>query len=572
MSSERPRPRRAVGAGTGRPARLVALICLAGLALTLSAALAAGQADRGTEERLLDVQTEQAASVLAAAISAIEAPLRSALDVERGAGGGERGQAAVAELLGQDVGADATYVSASLWRADEGAPIRALALGGPPALRPDDPAMRDLLERALRAGTTAVRRVDAAGGPRIAYALADPASGTVVHVERAIPADRRAPVDRDSAYAGLSYAIYLGRTTRTRDMATTNVDPATLPLDGDVISRTTIPFGDISLTLVTAPRTHLGSALSARLPWLLLFGGLLLTGLAVLVATKLTRARATAEADTATIRALYERVDTVFGEQRELFVALQRALLPPADPHIPQLEVAAEYVAGAIGIDIGGDWYSVLRLDGDRFAFVVGDVSGRGVEAVAEMARARFTLRAYLVDGDSPATALAKCARQFDVVADGHIITALVAVGSHRTGAISVASAGHPPPLLAAADGVDYVAVPVGPPLGFGASAYDETTFTLAPGATLLCYTDGLVERRGEDIDTGLDRLVRTVTDLGDQPLPRLIARVLAEMRDDGAPDDTAVLALRRTTADEDAERAAARDPGPAYVAPVPAP
>lgn len=572
MSSERPRPRRAVDAGAGRPARLVALICLAGLALTVSAALAAAHADRGTEERLLEVQTEQAASVLVAAIAAIEAPLQSALDVERGAGGGERGRAAVAELLDQDVADDATYVSASLWRADGGAPTRVLALGGPPALRPGDPAMRDFLERALGADTTVVRRVDAAGGSRIAYALADPASGTVVHVERAIPADRRSPVDRDSAYARLSYAIYLGRTTRTRDMATTNVDPATLPLDGDVTSRVTIPFGDTALTLVTTPRTHLGSALSARLPWLLLLGGLLLTGLAGLVATKLTRARATAEADTATIRALYERVDTVFGEQRELFVALQRALLPPADPHIPQLEVAAEYVAGAIGIDIGGDWYSVLRLDDDRFAFVVGDVSGRGVEAVAEMARARFTLRAYLVDGDSPATALAKCAGQFDVVADGHIITALVAVGNHRTGTVTVADAGHPPPLMAAADGIDYVSVPVGPPLGLGATAYDETTFVLPVGATLLCYTDGLVERRGEDIDTGLGRLVRTVADLGEQPLPRLLGRVLAEMRDDGAPDDTAVLALRRTTTDDVAERAAGRDPGPACAAPVPTP
>jgi serine phosphatase RsbU (regulator of sigma subunit) len=572
MPSERPRPSRAVGAGAGRSARLVALICVAGLALTVSAVLAAARADRATEERLLEVQTEQAASVLAAAISAVEAPLRSALDVERGAGGGERGRAAVAELLDQDVAEDATYVSASLWRVDRGAPTRVLALGEPPALRPDDPGARDFLGRALRAGTTVVRRVDTVTGPRIAYALADPASGAVVHVERAIPADRRAPVDRDSAYARLSYAIYLGRSTRAADMTTTNVDPATLPLDSGVISRVTIPFGDTALTLVTTPRAHLGSSLSARLPWLLLLGGLLLTALAGLVATKLTRARATAEADTATIRALYERVDTVFGEQRELFVALQRALLPPADPDIPQMEVAAEYVAGAIGIDIGGDWYSVLRLDEDRFAFVVGDVSGRGVEAVAEMARARFTLRAYLVDGDSPATALAKCARQFDVVTDGHIITALVAVGNHRTGAITVANAGHPPPLLAATDGIDYVSVPVGPPLGFGASDYDEATFDLVPGATLLCYTDGLVERRDEDIDTGLDRLVRTVTDLGDQPLPRLLGRVLAEMRADGAPDDTAVLALRRTTADDEVERAPGRDPGPSYIAPVPAP
>ncbi|MDN4163375.1 PP2C family protein-serine/threonine phosphatase [Nocardioides abyssi] len=552
-----------------RPGRLVALVCVVGVALTVSASLAAARADRTTEERLLEVQTEQAAAVLTVAIRAVEAPLRSALDVDRASGGGERGRAAVAEQIGRDVAADPAYLSASLWRTGPDGFTRDLALGDRPGLRPQDPQTQDLLDRALAGDTTAVLQADVDGRPLIAYALGDRRAGTVVHVERALPADRRAPVDTDSAYAGLSYAIYLGRTTSAEDMTATNVDPATLPLDDDVTYRTTLPFGDTALTVVTTPRTHLGSELSQRLPWLLLVGGLLLTGLAGLVAVKLTRARTTAEADTATIRDLYERVDTVFGEQRELFVALQRALLPPADPHIPQLEVAAEYVAGAIGIDIGGDWYSVLRLDEDRFAFVVGDVSGRGVEAVAEMARARFTLRAYLVDGDSPARALTKCARQFDVVDDGHIITALVAVGSHRTGTVTVADAGHPPPLLVGADGPAFVTVPVGPPLGLGPSAYDETTFALPDRATLVCYTDGLVERRGEDIDTGLDRLASVVAPLGERPLPELIAEVLAEMRDDGAPDDTAVLALRRVAP---AVVGAGADPAPARDAPVPTP
>ena len=84
----------------------------------------------------------------------------------------------------------------------------------------------------------------------------------------------------------------------------------------------------------------------------------------------------------------------------------------------------------------------------DHFAFVVGDVSGRGIDAVAVMASARFTLRAYLLRGDTAATALGMCSRQFDVTADGHIATAVVGIGNWRTGEVTVANAGHCLPLL----------------------------------------------------------------------------------------------------------------------------
>ncbi len=89
----------------------------------------------------------------------------------------------------------------------------------------------------------------------------------------------------------------------------------------------------------------------------------------------------------------------------------------------------------------------------DDFAFVVGDVSGHGIDAVAEMARARFTVRAYLVDGDSPQAALEKCSHQFDITTDGHMVTVVAGVGNRRTGELTVASAGRPAPLLVHADG-----------------------------------------------------------------------------------------------------------------------
>jgi serine phosphatase RsbU (regulator of sigma subunit) len=390
-----------------------------------------------------------------------------------------------------------------------------------------------------------VRRLTVGDQSRIAYALADPDSGLVVYAERAIPADRRAPVDRNAAYADLNYAIYLGPSTTTDTMTTTDVDPAELPLEGRT-ARAEVPFGDTVLTLVTTPRHHLGSTLSQRLPWILLLGGLLLTVAAAVVARQLARDRQRAESDTETITTLYQRVDSLYGEQRALSVRLQRALLPQVNPGIPGMEISSDYVAGAQGVDIGGDWYSSIATGDESFAFVVGDVSGNGVDAVAEMARARFTLRAYLVDGDGPELALQKSAPQFDISRDGHIITVLVGVGNSRTGEITVANAGHPLPLLVSDEQASFVQMPVGLPLGAGPCTYRTSTFTLPPQATLMAFTDGLVERRTEDIDAGMQRLVEVARPLGARPLPSFVSEVVTRMRDEDTTDDIAVLALRR--------------------------
>lgn len=549
-SERRARPTAAIPSRTTQPLRLAASTGVLGLLLTCLAAFAAARVEQSTEERLLEVQTRQAASVLAAAVTAIEAPLRTALEVDRASRRGPAASRSVRDPLAQHVGADALFVTMSLWRGEPGgaeARLRRVAtFGARPGLDPTSPTTAAFLDRAWDADTTVVRRIDVGARTRIGYAVADPRAGTVVYAERAIPEDRRAPVDRDSAYSGLHYAIYLGPETRTAAMTTTNVDPGALPLDGDTVFETSVPFGDEVLTLVTSPREQLGSPLGHRLPWLLLLGGVLISVAAAIIAGKLAQARHRAEADTATIQSLYDRVDSLYGDQRELFVGLQRALLPHADPHIPHIEVAADYVAGAIGIDIGGDWYSVIGLDQDRYAFVVGDVSGRGVEAVAEMARARFTIRAYLIEGHTPARALAMCSRQFDVLVDGHIVTALVGVGDHRTGEVVMANAGHPMPLVASPGEADFVPVPAGPPLGLGTTTYDEATTTIPAGSTLLCYTDGLVERRGEHIDEGLARLRHTAGRAGDMPLGDLVEHLLDVLGDAEAPDDTAILALRR--------------------------
>jgi serine phosphatase RsbU (regulator of sigma subunit) len=528
-----------------RPVTLVSGICVLGLLLTALASWAAWRTDRSTEERLLQTQTSQAATVVSKAVLSIQEPLEVALDVQRAVGPGAAA-AAFTERFASIVGPDRLFVSASLWLL-EGSRLVQLdgaLVGTAPGMDAEGPAIQTFLRRALSSGTSVVQSIAAGRRTHIAYALADAPSGFVVYAEPT-PADRRTPVDQHATYSDLDYAVYLGGGTRTADLSTTNLDPSDLPLTRPTY-RIAVPFGDTVLTLVTSPRHHLGGAVSPRLPWMLLVVGLLLTAATAVAALRLIRSRRTALRDNATITELFQRVDTLFDAQRGLFVRLQRALLPQVLPELPGFEVAAEYVAGAEGIDIGGDWYSVIALGEEEFAFVIGDVSGRGVDAVAEMARARFTLRAYLFDGDAPHEALEKCARQFDITTDGHLVTVLVAVGNTRTGRVTLANAGHPSPLLVTGGSADFVEMPIGVPLGAGGTTYDSITLTMPAGATLLVYTDGLVERRGEDIDEGLRRLSGTAVRIGLRPLEVVLAEILTAAGAAHSSDDIAVLALRR--------------------------
>ena len=523
-----------------RAAALIAAICLL---LTGMATWAAARVDQNSEQRLLQVQTRQAAAVLSTAILLIQQPLNTALNAQRVVQRPDEGPA-FGQLMDTSVGKDKVFLSASLWRRTAGGLEQLTAVGAEPVRGPRDPRTRAFVAASFKKPTFTVQQVPVGNRPLIAYALADPSSGYAVYAERALPADRRAPVDNDSAFADLDYAIYFGPKTSLSTLTTTDMDPRSLPLRGRT-AQAMVPFGDGKLTLVTSARRHLGATLGQRLPLIVLLIGLLLSVIAARSGYQLVRRRQDAEDDTATITGLYERVDTLYGQQRELFVRLQRALLPHVNPDVPQLEIASRYVAGTQGIDIGGDWYSIIGLGEEEYAFVVGDVSGRGVDAVAVMAHARFTLRAYLLDGDPPAVALEKCSRQFDIATDGHITTALVGVGNCRTGEVTLASAGHPTPLVITPGSREFVEVSPGLPLGAGEATYRSTRFTLTPGATLFCYTDGLIERRGEGIDTGLRRLADTMTPVSSSPVEEMVEHALRRLRSKDAPDDIAVLAVR---------------------------
>jgi serine phosphatase RsbU (regulator of sigma subunit) len=280
------------------------------------------------------------------------------------------------------------------------------------------------------------------------------------------------------------------------------------------------------------------------LPWIFLTGGLLLTVATALIAEQLVRRRRLAEQDAQTIAGLYERLDGLYAEQRTIAETLQRALLPSHNPSIPELEIASRYVAGADGVDIGGDWYTFIEVGERHFSFVVGDVSGRGISAASVMAKLRFTIRAYLLEGHPPEVVLAMCSRQLDISGDGHFATVLVGVGDLDTRQVTLSNAGHFNPLLVSGSVSEYVEAAVGLPLGIAPCSYDSKAIVMPAGSALVVFTDGLVERRGENLDVGLERLARMALTPA-ATLEDLVERVVSQSTEGGSEDDIAVVAFR---------------------------
>jgi serine phosphatase RsbU (regulator of sigma subunit) len=522
------------------PRRVASIVVVLGMGITLGSTWVAWTLDQRNEHSLLVVQSQQAAAVLSGAIAGVTAPLSTALRVEQATGGSADRFAVV---MAPSVGSDRLFVHASLWDTSV-VPAREVAqLGVPSEMTAGGAQLREFLDRARQSATFVVTnpgdRVD-----RVAYAIADRSDPRyVVYAERAIPPSKVVPVQRGSAFASLDFATYIGSELDETTLATTNVPESQLPLSGDVV-RQQIPFGDTTLTLITRADSHLGGELGLRLPWMFLLGGALLTAVTALAVTSLVRSRRRAEDDGLTISELYERLDAAYAEQRGIAETLQRSLLPASNPDIDELEIASRYVAGAQGVDVGGDWYSVIRLEGDRVGFVVGDVSGRGIGAAVVMARLRFTIRAYLVEGHSPSTTLEMCSRQFDIDEDGHFTTVLVGIADLATRRVELANAGHFAPLMVRGDETEYLSTIPGPPIGIGEQAYTSSATSMPSGSTLIAFTDGLIERRDEDLAVGLDRLASAALAERDG-LEDVLDHVLVELTGGGIEDDTAVLALR---------------------------
>jgi serine phosphatase RsbU (regulator of sigma subunit) len=236
----------------------------------------------------------------------------------------------------------------------------------------------------------------------------------------------------------------------------------------------------------------------------------------------------------------------IFERERSAAETLQRALLPEKLPDLDSLTAAVRYMPGSGDVEIGGDWYDVMPLPSGDVGLVLGDVAGHGLEAAVLMAQLRHGLRAYALDGLHPA----EVANRVDTLIHTpglERLATLVYVELARDLTIRYVNAGYLPPLVVGPGGTTRLLDDQGGlPIGCGVVAgYTTHTSKLAPGDILLLYSDGLVERRGESIDDGIERL-RQVAAHGPSDPDELADHILrALLPGAGGEDDIALLAVR---------------------------
>ncbi len=247
-------------------------------------------------------------------------------------------------------------------------------------------------------------------------------------------------------------------------------------------------------------------------------------------------------------------LEALYARQRSIVRAaetLQRSLLT-APPRRPDLQVAVRYVPATREAQVGGDWYDVFTQPDGSAVLVIGDVVGHDTAAAAEMAQLRGVLRGIAFDSaDGPARVLGRLDTAIEGLALGALATVLVARLTPSPGGRATlrwSSAGHLPPVVVGPDGDARLLDSGRPDLLLGVlpgTARTESEVELADGSTLVLYTDGLVERRDQLFDAGVDRLRSAVTELRSAPVEEVCDRVLARLVPDGAEDDVALVAVR---------------------------
>ena len=493
------------------------------------------------ENRLLDLRARDVGTVLTSALPSIQTPLASAEALaDATSGNSSRFRRLVAPYVGQASGQP--FASVSLWRVSNPARGPLAVVGAPPALVPGSAQARLVFAHVSAPSKLSVIGLLRGPHPTLGYAFTGRTGGPfAAYGESALPRNRYSPVQKNSAFNDLNFALYLGASTNPANLLIASV--RRLPLNGRR-SIVTVPFGDTSFTVSVTARRPLGGSLPQRLPWAIAIVGTLLTLGAVALTAGLIQRRRGAERLASRLEEVAEENRRLYAEQRGIAHTLQQALLPDTLPQVPGLQVSALYEAGVEGVEIGGDWYDLIPLDRRQLLLVVGDVSGRGLPAATAMAALRFAIHAYAAQGDEPATFMPKLSRLLSVREDRQLATVLCLLIDASTRQISITNAGHLPPLLISDGRSEFVETKVGLPVGVDRDAsYSSTTSTAPPGATLLAFTDGLVERPGESIEVGLEQL-RSRVRANHLPLDQLLTTVLRDLRHD-APDDTAVAGIR---------------------------
>ena len=235
--------------------------------------------------------------------------------------------------------------------------------------------------------------------------------------------------------------------------------------------------------------------------------------------------------------------------QREHQIAetLQRSLLPDRLPDVPGVALAARYVPATADVQVGGDWYDVVQLPGGLIGLAIGDVAGHGLAAAATMVQVRMAVRAYALQDPSPPAVMHGVHQLVAQLPVPEMVTLIYLLYDPATRGIRWTNAGHPPALTFADGSGSYLEGALSPPVGVTVDgSFTEASDVLAPGATLLLYTDGLVERRGVSLTDGLGRLDREASAEPDDDIEALCDRLLDTFLDeDHIEDDVAILVMR---------------------------
>jgi serine phosphatase RsbU (regulator of sigma subunit) len=524
-----------------RPSWVAVAALVTGLIVTGALALTSAAVYNRNEQRLLNLRVRELSLVLAATAPSIQTPLASAAELANATGGDAQKFRA---FMAPYVGPGRQFTSVSLWPLGTSHLGPSSVLGSAPVLASMPARAKQFFTRSTRPGVLNLTSFLSSPRPALGFDFSVPgrAHGFAVYAESPLPANRRSTLEKNSAFSDLNYALYLGRSHRTSDVLVTSLKR--LPIKGRQASDT-VPFGTGVLTITVSANGSLGGSFFERLPWIIALVGLFVSLAAALMTDRLVSRRQGAEQLAGVLDRVASENREMYTEQRSIAQTLQHALLPERLPEFDGLEVGARYVPAASGIDVGGDWYDVVAAGDGQVLVMIGDVSGHGLRAATTMASLRHAALAYAAQDPSPASVLAQLSDFVNSTPHAYFATMLCALVDVRAHRLTVASAGHIPPLLI--DGADgqFVEFEANVPIGVARkSPYLQSTVSVRPNTTLIAFTDGLVERRGEVLDIGLARLREAATNRV-LPLEDLLIKLANRLASEDHHDDTAIVGLR---------------------------
>lgn len=527
------------GGGRRSPLRRQSAIALVlALIVTLGAAWAARTAVRDQEKRLLKERTGEIGLLLTQSINSIPTSLAQQGAILRATHGSASAYMSAANEALQAPGTAPSTTYAWVHPVDGGAEFVVTSAAGP-GLSVGQ-VINDARAATLRRALTTKEMVPTPviGSERIlGFALGPPAAppGTVLYRESRLGPTVSPPRAAGSApFSDLDIVLYSGATNKTPVLVSTSKQ---MPLPS-LSQQQLLDAGVAKWLLVARARQPLVGSLTYRTPWMVLIAGLLGSLLIAIAVESAARRR------DAAIK-LYE-------SEHDVAETLQRNLLPVL-PELPGVDLAARYLAGGAGQSVGGDWFDVFPVAGDRIALVVGDVIGHDVSAASAMAQIRAALRAYAVDGAPPADVLNRLDRLVSALHLTQLVTVfyglLDAPDADGNRVLHYANAGHIPPLLRRGDG-EIVTLTGGQSVVIGAPIelpHQQTEHPIEQGEALVLFTDGLVEVPGGSLDESLHRLAQTLAQHGDGDAEQMCEHVLTGVSLSDLRDDIALLAVRLT-------------------------